>query len=99
MTFSLALIGAPVQSGASQAGCLMGPDALRTAGLAGALQDLGHTVVDLGNVAPQQVACPGHGNPAIRTLGDTVGWALALEDAACRATQVADIPIFLGGGP
>ncbi|CAN0605235.1 unnamed protein product, partial [Ectocarpus sp. 12 AP-2014] len=34
MTKSCTLIGAPIQTGASQAGCIMGPDSLRTAGLA-----------------------------------------------------------------
>ena len=37
---SCILVGAPVQSGASQPGCLMGPDAFRTAGLAETLEEL-----------------------------------------------------------
>ncbi|MEM7321263.1 MAG: arginase family protein, partial [Pseudomonadota bacterium] len=44
------LIGAPVDSGKRREGCLMGPDAYRTAGLAQALGDLGHKVDDMGNL-------------------------------------------------
>lgn len=97
MASKLGLVGAPVQSGASQAGCLMGPDALRTAGLAIALSELGHQVTDFGNVAPRNVQIPAHCNPAVQGLDDTVGWALALQEMALRAASEIDIPIFLGG--
>ena len=91
------LIGAPVQSGASQPGCIMGPDAYRTAGLVEALNSLGHQVVDLGNVSPVSVAIPPHQNNAVRNLDLTVGWAEALEQAAYDAMGDGDVPIFLGG--
>ncbi len=92
-----ALLGAPVQSGASQAGCLMGPDAMRTAGLKEALQALGHRVFDLGNTwcgEPKQID---HENPTIRNLDTTTAWAYVLEEAAYRASFKSDLPIFLGG--
>ncbi|MEM7445879.1 MAG: arginase [Pseudomonadota bacterium] len=92
-----AIIGAPVQSGASQPGCLMGPDALRTAGLEASLRDLGHDVRDWGNIAPEPVADIVHPNKAIKNLTETVGWALALQKSACEAARTADMPIFLGG--
>ena len=46
------LIGLPVDDGGARRGCLMGPDMLRTAGLADALRALGHEVTDRGDVAP-----------------------------------------------
>ncbi|HEY3719840.1 MAG TPA: arginase family protein, partial [Roseiarcus sp.] len=47
----IALIGAPVGAGgASTAGCVMGPAALRTVNLRETLAALGHTVVDRGDV-------------------------------------------------
>ncbi len=49
------LIGAPVDSGRVGRGCLMGPDAMRTARLADALADLGHDVTDMGNLSPDDV--------------------------------------------
>ena len=42
------LIGAPVDCGKRVRGCLMGPDAYRTAGLGEAITALGHTVEDIG---------------------------------------------------
>ena len=46
------LIGARVDSGKRRAGCLMGPDAYRTANLPRALRNLGHKVEDMGNLTP-----------------------------------------------
>ncbi len=93
----IGLVGAPVQSGASQPGCIMGPDAFHTAGLAGALESLGHSVVDFGNSRPERVCGRKSANPAVRNLDETVGWAVALEDQAHHACHSADVPIFLGG--
>lgn len=96
-SYSCALIGAPVQTGASQLGCLMGPDAYRTAGLQSAIESLGHSVTDLGNVALPELSAVSHPNPAIHDLAETIGWARALNDAAYAAAKQSDLPIFLGG--
>ena len=50
----IALLGMPIEIGASQAGTLMGPDALRTAGIARVLEQLEFSVEDLGNLARPQ---------------------------------------------
>ncbi|MEP5760046.1 MAG: arginase [Litoreibacter sp.] len=90
-------IGAPVQSGTEIDGCIMGPDAFRTAGLLETLQQLGYSVEDTGNVAPRDVQPLDHTNPAIHNLQDTVAWADALETAAYTAIKDGTFPIFLGG--
>lgn len=92
-----ALIGAPVQSGASQPGCLMGPDSYRTAGLERTLRDLGHQVHDLGNVRAHDAIASAHQNGEIHDLAETIGWATALEQAAYDAMDRSQLPIFLGG--
>jgi arginase len=97
MPVSCVLVGAPVQSGASQAGCLMGPDALRTAGIAEILSQLGHSVEDYGNVGCKRAEVPSHSNSAVKNLGKTVGWAKALNEVAYSVATSADFPIFLGG--
>ena len=94
---SCSLIGAPVQSGAGVRGCLMGPDAYRTAGLRETLVDLGHSVEDRGDVAARDIAPLNHSNVAIHNLAETAGWAEALQEAAFEAARSADLPIFLGG--
>ena len=90
------LIGAPVQEGASRLGCDMGPASFRAAGLAPALVELGHDVVDLGNVAPAALKAFDHPNKALKKLSETVAWTEALAEAAYR--ESADgLPVFLGG--
>jgi arginase len=88
------LVGAPVDSGKRRTGCLMGPDAYRTAGLRRALENLGHTVVDRGNVAPAHFTPKSH--PKIHALEETIGWTVALAEAA-EAGLKDGLPIFMGG--
>ena len=89
------LIGAPVDSGKRRAGCLMGPDALRTAGLGEALCDLGHRVEDLGNLSPETYNPDTDDNRLFRP-SETAGWAARLI-AAAEAAMGRGLPIFLGG--
>jgi arginase len=91
------LIGAPIDSGQRRPGCLMGPAALRVAGLGPALAALGHAVEDRGDLAPDPVPDTGwSGNPAIHHLPETLGWAAALARAG-RDAAAQGLPIFLGG--
>ncbi len=90
------LVGAPVDSGKRRRGCNMGPAAYRASGIAEALIELGHTVEDVGDVAPAplrgDLPDPGH----LHMLGETVAWAEALTDASEDACT-RGVPIFLGG--
>jgi arginase len=90
------LIGCPVDSGKRNLGCLMGPDAYRTAGLARALADLGHRVRDLGNIAPAPVDPIPDAAPHLHALAETIGWTRSLSEAAFAA-MAQGVPIFLGG--
>ncbi|MHA6262073.1 arginase [Arenibacterium sp. CAU 1754] len=89
------LIGAPVDSGKRRTGCLMGPDAYRTAGLDRALRDLGHEVRDLGNVAPDSHV-PDTNDGRVHAPNQTVGWTTSLIQSAEDAMRDG-VPIFLGG--
>lgn len=90
------LIGAPVDCGKRRRGCLMGPDAYRTAGIAEALTVLGHSVEDLGNLAPEHVEVPAPKNPKVHALAENVGWTKTLMRAAQDAAP-RGMPIFMGG--
>ncbi|WP_195821902.1 arginase [Roseobacter sp. MH60115] len=88
------LYGAPVDSGKRRRGCLMGPDAYRTAGLAEALEGLGHRVEDRGNVTPTAFSAKPHDR--LHALEETIGWTTALAEAAEVGLRDG-LPIFLGG--
>lgn len=88
------LVGAPMDSGKARKGCLMGPDAYRTAGLAEALRGLGHGVEDRGNVQPRTFVEKQH--PKLVALQETIAWTESLADAAEAALQDGT-PIFMGG--
>ena len=88
------LIGAPMDCGKRRTGCLMGPDAYRTADLAGALQSLGHKVQDRGNVPPAPVDPIPHDR--LHKLAETIAWTKALADASEAALRDG-FPIFMGG--
>lgn len=90
------LVGAPVDCGKRRRGCLMGPDAFRTAGIAEAITKLGHTVEDVGNLAPRDVTVEAPANPLVHKLAENVGWTHTLMQAA-QGTAKRGMPIFLGG--
>jgi arginase len=90
------LIGAPVDCGKRRQGCLMGPDAYRTAGIGDALAGLGHTVADWGNLIPATMTVDAPRNPLVHDLARTVGWTATLADAAQKAAPDG-MPIFVGG--
>jgi arginase len=91
---NIILVGAPVDSGKDRKGCIMGPDACRTARLAETLTELGHNVTDTGNVTPDANDIPDHDH--LIALPQTVGWTSALNTAAREAASIG-MPIFLGG--
>ncbi|MCW8843375.1 MAG: arginase, partial [Rhodobacteraceae bacterium] len=89
------LIGVPMDCGKRRRGCLMGPDAYRTAGLAESLMDLGHSVIDQGTVRPAPHT-PESDDTPIYALNETVAWTRALHDRA-QAAMAESLPIFMGG--
>ena len=90
------LIGAPVDEGQRRPGCLMGPAAYRVAGLASTLTQLGHTVEDLGDVAPAAPGIQTSANPAVHHLPETIAWTEALRETTAAA-MTGGMPIIMGG--
>ena len=95
---TIALLGIPIEIGASQAGTLMGPAALRTAGIARVLGQLGHTIEDHGDMARPAIAPADHTPPANARYYDEVnGWVRVLSERAWSIARSSAIPIFMGG--
>src|ERR1700751_4890096 len=95
---SIALLGAPIDLGASQRGTLMGPAALRTAGLLTLLESLDFDVTDYGDLAvtglPDLTDLPPQNAKHYR---DIQRWTRLLSRRGYEVAQTGAVPIFLGG--
>ncbi|PRY26453.1 arginase [Aliiruegeria haliotis] len=93
----IVLLGAPVEEGSGRRGCLMGPDAYRTAGIVDELQALGFEVEDRGNATPHAApdAVSDHGH--LKALRAVAGWTRSLHACALELAQGPAFPIYLGG--
>ncbi|MBV8145353.1 MAG: arginase [Gammaproteobacteria bacterium] len=90
------LIGAPTDVGAADRGASMGPEALRVAGLLGALRARDLEVEDRGNLS-------GPGNPweppreGYRHLTEVMRWNELVYESVYRELREGRLPILLGG--
>ncbi len=96
MSLEISLVGAPTDIGAGTRGASMGPQALRVAGLAAALERQGCRVLDTGDLA-------GPGNPwqppveGYRHLEQVVAWNVLVFEAVTAQLQAGRLPLMLGG--
>ena len=93
---TVSLIGVPTDIGAGTLGARMGPEALRVAGVAQAIEQFGLTVKDCGNLSgpanPWQAAVNG-----FRHLPEVVLWNQLLHEAMYAELKAGHLPIMLGG--
>ena len=95
---SIAVLGAPIDMGASQRGTLMGPAALRTAGLLTLLESLGFAVTDHGDLSISGMADLTDAPPAkANHYREIQRWTRALSRRGYELARSGAIPIFLGG--
>lgn len=92
----VSLIGAPTDVGAGHRGALMGPDAMRIAGLTEALVARGIDVIDRGNLRgpPNPWNAPVNG---YRHLAEVVVWNRTVMEAVAAELRIGRMPIMLGG--
>jgi arginase len=94
----IAVLGAPIDIGASQRGTLMGPAALRTAGLLTLLDGLGFAVKDHGDLSVSGVADLADVPPDnAKHYREIQHWTRVLSARAWELARSGAIPIFLGG--
>ncbi len=96
---SIALLGIPFDLGAGQRGSVMGPTALRLAGIAEGLRDLGYNVTDHGDLFAPAQAARDFANPLgkCNSPAEVAAWMRAIHDAAYGLLRAQTRPIFLGG--
>src|SRR5579863_8964518 len=94
----VALLGVPIEIGAAQAGTLMGPAALRTAGIARVLEQLGLEVDDHGDLSIPGGSSADGLRPANAKYYDEVKtWVRSLSERAWLLARSGAIPTFMGG--
>ncbi|MDE2332458.1 MAG: arginase [Bradyrhizobium sp.] len=93
----IALLGVPIEIGASQPGTLMGPSALRTAGVARVLEQLGHSVEDHGDMARPAIVATDAPPANARYYDEVKAWVRALSERAFSIASSGTTPIFMGG--
>jgi arginase len=92
----ISLIGAPTDIGAGDRGASMGPEALRVAGIAEALQSRGLDVVDRGNLfGPLNPWLPP--SAGYRHLTQVIEWNREVMRAVKIELDAKRLPIVLGG--
>lgn len=95
---SVALLGVPLEIGAGQRGTLMGPAALRTAGIGRVLEQLGLTVADHGDLPPPAAIAATSTPPEnARSYHEISAWSGAISARAYQLARSGAVPIFLGG--
>jgi arginase len=94
----IAVLGAPIEIGASQRGTLMGPAALRTAGLLTVLEELDFAVEDHGDLTVAGVAALEDTPPQnAKHYREIQRWIRTISARAYELAKTGAIPIFLGG--
>jgi arginase len=93
----IALLGVPIEIGTSQAGTLMGPAALRTAGIARLLEQMGFCVEDHGDLAIPGISSDGPPPANAKFYDEVKTWIRTLSERAFWLARSGAVPIFMGG--
>ena len=91
------MIGAALDLGAGRRGVDMGPSAIRYAGLAARIADLGHEYVDLGNVETAVAEATAAGDERARFLPQIKDTSQRIAGLVAGAARDDLFPVVLGG--
>jgi arginase len=91
------VLGVPMDLGSGRRGVDMGPSAIRIAGLADRLRELGHKVVDDGNIVIKNMEELKVGNERARYLGEIARASGLLGRKVERIMERGHFPLVLGG--
>lgn len=95
------LIGASTNFGQPKPGVILGPDALRIAGIVGALESQGLVVNDLGNIrgnyAPQYVKDTIKVKNNLKNYDEVLDYSEALAEVTNRSVKNDKFPLTIGG--
>lgn len=97
MKKNISIIGVPMDLGQMRRGVDMGPSAIRYAGVAERLENLGHTINDLGNIEIAQPERVHTSNSHLRNLRAVAEGNQMLADKVDEVIKGDDFPLVLGG--
>jgi arginase len=93
----VAIIGASLDLGAGRRGVDMGPSAIRYAGLASRIEQLGRASLDLGNVLTAVPEATPVGDERLRFLDQILETCRRVADLVAEARAEGALPLVLGG--
>jgi arginase len=93
----VAVIGAALDLGAGRRGVDMGPSAIRYAGLAARIEELGRRYADWGNVETAVAEASSVGDERIRFLAQIKAACEQIAELVARAVEDGFVPLVLGG--
>jgi arginase len=93
----VSVIGAALDLGSGRRGVDMGPSAIRYAGLASRIAELGHEVVDRGNVETAVAEATAVGDEHARFLPEIKATCERIAQLVADDTRAGFMPVVLGG--
>lgn len=99
MNKTIEIIGAPSAFGQRKLGVNMGPDAMRYAGLIERLENIGHTVIDQGNVESPAIDMKKYKaeQGGLRNLEEVTTFCESLCEKVDGVVQKGNYPVVIGG--
>lgn len=99
MSKRIEIIGAPTAFGQRKLGVNFGPDALRYAGLIERIEDIGHEVIDKGNVQSPVLDMKKYKSEqkGLRNLEEVIAFSNNLYESVNETVEKGHFPLILGG--
>lgn len=99
MSKRIEIIGAPTAFGQRKLGVNFGPDALRYAGLIERIEDIGHEVIDKGNVQSPVLDMKKYKSEqkSLRNLEEVIAFSNNLYESVNETVEKGHFPLILGG--
>lgn len=97
MKKNVRIIGVPIDLGAGRRGVDMGPSAIRVAGLAGRIAELGHTVSDFGDVRVKLPEVSKTGSEKLRYAGAVHTINRHIAEVVHETLDAGALPVVIGG--
>ncbi|WP_414053050.1 arginase [Macrococcus animalis] len=99
MNKTIEIIGAPSAFGQRKLGVNMGPDAMRYAGLIERVEDIGHTVIDTGDIQSPKIDMKKYKSEqgGLRNLEEVTSFCESLYAKVDAVVQKGNYPVVIGG--